>query len=114
MVPLWTQSKAKYEVKEVISEMQRAPRHRIAVRTEAFKYIWDNQNPNQPELYNLEVDPGEKHNVSGEYPQELKELQAHIDAHLRRVAETKPADISPEPEFDDEIIRRLHDLGYIE
>ena len=50
LVPLWTQREAEYEVEEAISEMRRDPWHRIAVRTESFKYIWDSKRPNQPDL----------------------------------------------------------------
>jgi arylsulfatase A-like enzyme len=93
--------------------MRRDPWHRIAVRTEAFKYIWDSKRPNQPELYDLRADPGEKQNVSDHYPQEVSRFQASVDAHLRRVAETEPVTTAPEPEFDEEVRRRLRGLGYI-
>jgi hypothetical protein len=43
-----------------------------------------NENPDNPlELYNLELDPGEENDVSGDYPEIAKEMrgilkQAHI------------------------------------
>jgi len=114
LVPLWTEREAEYEGGAAICEMRRDPWHRIAVRTEAFKYIWDSKRPNQPELYDLRADPGEKQNVSDHYPQEVSRFQASVDAHLRRVAETEPVTTAPEPEFDEEVTRRLRDLGYIE
>ena len=114
LVPLWTQREAEYEVEVAISEMRRDPWHRIAVRTEAFKYIWDSKRPNQPDLYDLRSDPAEKQNVSTHYPQEVSRFQDQVDAHLRRVAETEPVTTAPELELDEEVIRRLRDLGYVE
>jgi arylsulfatase A-like enzyme len=114
LVPLWTQRESEYEVEAAISEMRRDPWHRIAVRTEAFKYIWDNKRPQQPELYDLRADPGEKQNVIEHYPQEGSRFQASVDAHLHRVAATVPVTTAPELEFDEEVTRRLRDLGYLE
>ena len=114
LVSLWTPSKAHYEEVEAISEMWRDTWHRIAVRTEAFKYIWDNRRPHQPELYDLRADPGERQNVSERHPKEVSRFQASVDAHLRRVAQTMPASTSPEPELDEDVISRLRGLGYIE
>ena len=114
LVPLWTEREAEYEGGAALCEMRRDPWHRIAVRTEAFKYIWDSKRPHQPELYDLRADPGEKQNVSEHYAQEVSRFQASVDAHLRRVAETEPVTTAPEPEFDEEVTRRLRDLGYIE
>jgi hypothetical protein len=94
--------------------MRRDPWHRIAVRTEAFKFIWDNKRLDQPELYDLQADPGEQQNVSAQYPRQASRCQACIDAHLRRVVETEPATLAPEPEFDEAMMRRLRDLGYAE
>jgi arylsulfatase A-like enzyme len=114
LVPLWTQREGEYEVEVAISEMRRDPWHRIAVRTEAFKYIWDNKRPDQPDLYDLRADPAEKHNVSASYPQEVDRFQARVDVHLRRVAETEPTTAAPKPELDEDVIRRMRDLGYME
>ena len=101
-------------MEEVISEMHRDPWHRIAVRTDTFKYIWDSKRPDQPELYDLRADPAEKKSVSSSYPQEVSKFQAIVDTHLRRVAETEPATAAPKPELDEQVIRRLRDLGYVE
>ena len=50
MASLLAQGESKYDGGETISEMRRDPWHRIAVRTESFKYIWDSKRPDQPEL----------------------------------------------------------------
>jgi arylsulfatase A-like enzyme len=114
LVPLWTQSEAKNEAEEAISEMWRDSWHIVAIRTEAFKYIWGSKRPDQPELYDLRADPGEKHNTSKRYPQEVDRFQGQVDAHLSRVAETQPATAVAEPELDEKVLRRLRDLGYVE
>ena len=103
-----------YDGRSAISEMRRDSWHRIAVRTEAFKYIWDNKRPNQPELYDLLADPGEKQNVSDYYSQEVSSYQSLVDEHLNRVAETEPAMKVPKLEVDKEVAKRLRDLGYLD
>jgi arylsulfatase A-like enzyme len=114
LVPLWTGREAEYKVEEAISEMRRDPWHRIAIRTETFKYIWDSKRPNQPDLYDLRADPTEKKNVSAHYPQEVSRFQTSVDIHIRRVAETEPVTAAPRLEHDEEVMRRLRDLGYVE
>jgi arylsulfatase A-like enzyme len=114
LMPLWTQSEAKNEAEEAISEMWRDSWHIVAIRTEAFKYIWDSKRPDQPKLYDLRADPGEKHNMSKRCPQEVDRFQDQVDAHLSRVAETQPATAVAEPELDEKVLRRLRDLGYVE
>lgn len=114
LTPLWTENGAGYQVTESISEMQRPPWHRIAARTEAFKYIWDNKRPDQAELYNLKADPRETKNVADQFPREVTYFQALVEAHLHRIAATEPAVAVAELEHDEEVLRRLQDLGYIE
>jgi arylsulfatase A-like enzyme len=113
MVPLLSQGESKYDGEEVISEMRRDPWHRVAVRTESFKYIWDSKKPDQPELYDLRTDPGEKQDIHNHFPQEVSRFQGSVDAHRRRVAETEPATAVSKPKVDEEVARRLRDLGYL-
>jgi arylsulfatase A-like enzyme len=114
MMPLLAQDESKYDGEEVISEMRRDPWHRIAVRTESFKYIWDSKRPDQPELYDLRTDPGEKLNVRDKFPKEVNRFQSSVDAHRLRVKETEPAIAVQKVKVDDEVARRLRDLGYLE
>jgi arylsulfatase A-like enzyme len=114
MASLLAQGESKYDGSEVISEMRRDPWHRIAVRTESFKYIWDSKRPDQPELYDLRTDPGEKQNVRDHFPQKVSQFQASVDAHRLRVAETEPATEVQRVKVDEEVARRLRDLGYLE
>ena len=113
MVSLLQQGPSNYEAEETISEMRRDPWHRIAVRTESFKYIWDSKQPDQPELYDLRTDPSETENVRDHFPQEVSRFQASVDAHRRRVAATEPAVAPPKLKVDEDVARRLRDLGYL-
>jgi len=113
MASLLEEGKSNYDGNETISEMRRDPWHRIAVRTESFKYIWDSKRPDQPELYDLRTDPGEKRNVCDHFPQEVSRFQNTVDAHRSRVATTEPAIAVPKPKVDEEVARRLRDLGYL-
>jgi arylsulfatase A-like enzyme len=114
LVPLWTQREPEYGGGAALTEMRRDPWHRIAIRTEDFKYIWDSKRPDQSELYDLQADPGETQNVSTHFPAEVRRFQAAVEAHRRRVAETELATPFPELEPDEEVTRRLRDLGYVE
>jgi arylsulfatase A-like enzyme len=114
LVPLLTESEGQYNVEESISEMWRDHRHIIAVRTQAFKYIWDSQRPDQPELFDLELDPGERKNVLDKYPEKAKHFQLRVDAHRERLAQTLPGEVIAEPQLDDQMTWRLRDLGYLE
>jgi arylsulfatase A-like enzyme len=113
MASLLTNGESKHDAGETISEMRRDPWHRIAVRTESFKYIWDSKRPDQPELYDLRTDPGEKQDVRDRFPQEVGRFQARVDAHRLRVAATEPAITVPKPHLDKDVAKRLRDLGYL-
>lgn len=113
MASLLSSGESKYDGDQAISEMRRDPWHRIAVRTESFKYIWDSKKPDQPDLFDLRADPGEKQNVRDRFPQEVTRFQSTIDEHRRRVAATEPATAVPKLQLDEEVARRLRDLGYL-
>jgi arylsulfatase A-like enzyme len=114
LVPLWTSSDGEYKADISISEMWRNERHIVAVRTELFKYIWDSHRPHEPELYNLQTDPDERHNVCHQYLEEVRCFQAYVDAHLQRVANQETTRTESEPDLDADLVRRLRDLGYVE
>ena len=114
LVPLWTAGEMEESSELSISEMWRVDRHIIAVRTERFKYIWDNRHPDSPELYDLQADPDERRNVLDQFPEQSQRFQAQATAHLERVAVHNNKTQLAEPELDDELIRRLRDLGYLE
>ena len=117
LVPLWNGREVLYNGTVAISERWRNigdVSHIIAVRTDSFKYIWDINQPHQPKLYDLQVDPDEKHNVCEQFPEKAQELQAYVNEHLRNAEQTTPDSNILEPELDEEVVSRLRDLGYIE
>jgi arylsulfatase A-like enzyme len=111
--PLWT-SDGEYGEELSISEMWRDHRHIIAVRTKAFKYIWDSRHPDKSELYDIEADPDECHNLINKNLEQAAYFQRLVDDHLARVESQGISDESAEPELDADLIRRLRDLGYVE
>ena len=114
LVPLWTQQEIAYEVEEAISECWRDDHHIVALRTEAFKYIWNSHQQEHPELFDLRSDPGERHNIWRQHRKEAEQFQSRVDEHLQYVAQTSPSVKPTEPELDAELRLRLRDLGYVE
>lgn len=116
LVPLWRDNGTQYSILEAISEMPRSDWHRIALRTEDIKYIWDNKHPDQPELYDLISDPGETQNIgtSNQHSSVISRFETIINQHLERIANTKPVDSIPALDLDEKMIKRLRDLGYVE
>lgn len=115
MVPLWdAQNGRRYDAPYAISERWRDDSHVVAIRTEAFKYIWNSDQPNQPQLYDLLNDPRETENVAARYPEQVAAFQAQVDAHVQQVAATSVNGRVHEPELDESVIDRLRDLGYVE
>jgi hypothetical protein len=80
-----------------------------AVRTMSHKLIWASDG--RHELYDLERDPMECRNISGEEPALVDQLRASLDAW--REESPLPEDVSG-VDHSPEVVRRLEDLGYIE
>lgn len=114
LVPLWTGRPEDYDVEVVIGERWRDTSHMIAVRTETYKYIWDDAKPDQPLLFDLRRDPGERHNIAAEHPDVVQQLHQHVTAQQERMHRTAPAEKTQEPVLDEEIVARLRGLGYVE
>ena len=112
--PLWNGNPTAYDQPISISERWRDGSHVIAVRTEAFKYIWDSDKPDMPKLFNLMTDPKELENVADQFPSEASYFQSHVEAHLEKVARSAPDEDVKEPTLDKNVINRLRDLGYVE
>ncbi|HZD57306.1 MAG TPA: hypothetical protein VE136_11315, partial [Anaerolineales bacterium] len=70
--------------------------------------------PDQAEVYDLKSDPGERHNVKEQYPEQVSKFQLALDAHLREVAQTNLLNQPSTVEIDDRMQARLRDLGYVE
>ena len=73
-----------------------------AVRSKTFKYIQQYQE----ELYNVQEDPGEKHNIITEYPEAAAELRKILDEHKKNQGLAEKVRIS-------ESVERLRNLGKI-
>jgi arylsulfatase A-like enzyme len=73
-----------------------------AVRTKTFKYIQQDRE----ELYNVQKDPGEKHNILAEYPDAAAELRNILDEHKKNQGLAEKERIS-------ENVERLRELGKI-
>lgn len=80
------------------------------IRTDRYKYIWSSKGDN--ELYDLQVDPGELHNIISEFPG----IAASLDRQLAEWSNSfEAAAITDEaPEFEEVVAARLRDLGYLE
>jgi arylsulfatase A-like enzyme len=117
MAPLWNGDEAKYDRQIAISERWRDQgdvNHIVAMRTEDHKLIWNDRRPNQPELYDLRIDPAERNDIHEKEPGIIAQFQQPLTQHLDRVKHSRPATPVLEPELDEDIIRRLRDLGYVE
>jgi arylsulfatase A-like enzyme len=99
---------------ESISEMWRNNRHIVAIRSEAFKYIWDNRHPADAMLFELSADPEELNNVIARYPALTKEFHNKLEAHLQQASDKNAFENIAEPELEAEMLSRLRDLGYVE
>jgi arylsulfatase A-like enzyme len=114
LAPLWNGSPDEYTPHLAISEMWRDQWHIVAVRTEVYKYIWDNQRPDMPELYHLQADPEETINLAGQLPGVASELHVCVDDVLDRIERTRLEHVNLGPQLDEAMLARLRDLGYVE
>lgn len=114
LVPLWEEQKNTYSAQVSISEMWRTHWHIVAVRTEGFKYIWNSKSADQPKLFELQSDPGETKNVLAQYPEQAQEFQRMVDHHIEQANQTASTNPLEAPEMDEQLVKRLRDLGYLE
>jgi len=81
----------------------------LACRTSEWKCFWLVEE-GRVELYDLQSDPDELHDVSGDHPEIVAEFKERMQAYLDKAEGT---DIElPEVETTDEVEQRLRDLGY--
>ena len=114
LVPHWNQERTANLDRVLISEMWRDHWHIIAVRTDAYKYIWNSRTPDAPRLYDLKQDPGELENIAAHLPEQTARFQAIVQEHIDAGAASAPGRAAELGDHDDEMIRRLRDLGYLE
>ncbi|MCD6509627.1 MAG: sulfatase-like hydrolase/transferase, partial [Thermoprotei archaeon] len=81
-----------------------------ALRSLKYKYIWYSNGVD--ELYDLENDPGEKHNIASEYPEVVKKMRDEIERILLSIEIVDYGDIPALPRritrFG-EIAKQIHD-----
>jgi arylsulfatase A-like enzyme len=80
------------------------------VRTNHLKYIWSSDGAH--ELYNLQNDPGETHNIQAECPTLAQNLDRLLTTWRTSFEVANLPDKAPE--FDQEVRNRLRALGYLE
>ncbi len=80
----------------------------ICIRTAEWKLII-NENNKKYELYNLKDDPEEKNNLYGIEKEKVRELKEILKKYYSFEKQQKTAE---EPDIDEEVARRLKDLGY--
>jgi arylsulfatase A-like enzyme len=113
LVPLWDANAGKFQPRIAIGEMWRDAWHIIAVRSDKYKYIWDNRQPERPWLFDLNADPEEKENLASQNPRVVSKLHVHVDEVLSEMERTMSDKIET-PELDEEMLGRLRDLGYVQ
>ena len=87
----------------------------ISLNTGDYKLIWD-KHTDSKELYHLKTDPHEKNNIAYEEKEKCRDLQTQVKKILQPHDET-PFHYKPTPKkvsFDEDLLKRLRDLGYIE
>jgi len=90
-----------------------AHNHQIAVRRGRWKLIWTVQEnsarlPREPQLFDLEADPGETRNLYDEHPEVVADLEPRIEPWIELGTLRK----GQMPEMSAEILESLEDLGY--
>lgn len=95
----------------VISETIPDAEPKLALRTLAWKYIWDVQSDSR-ELYDLEEDPAETSNVVDVERDVAEELRTELEAHLADLRE--PSSQLPDVSMDAATEERLQNLGYLD
>jgi len=98
----------------VISEMVDLNWYCVALRSERYKYVYDERRPTFRQLFDLRQDPGEKQDLFGQRPGEEAEFENHLQRHLERVRSEGERDDGGGWQVEGDVVRRLKALGYIE
>ncbi len=98
----------------VISEMVDRDWYCVSLRTDRFKYVYDERRSTVRELYDLLEDPEERHDLSGMRPEIESELEAQLQRHLRRIYKDGSRDERGAWNVEEDVVRRLRSLGYLD
>ncbi|MBV7328037.1 sulfatase-like hydrolase/transferase [Chloroflexi bacterium TSY] len=88
--------------------------YRLVIRTETYKYMYEEKISDRPELYNLQDDPAEKRNlwnIDLEQAHYFDELRIQ---HQQRAEQTNQASMEMEVDVDKQLQLRLEALGYMD
>jgi len=98
-----------------ISEADIVPAYNGSIRTERYRYI-RNDVANREELYDVQADPAQEHNLINEQLLVREELAARIEAHLTTPGRNAGGDrtVRQANVADTAVEDRLEDLGYLE
>jgi len=96
-----------------VTDSELSPFH--GVRTNEWKYIYAPRTPDEnAELFDLRVDPAEKHNVAAAHPEIVAEMRRLAQQHFQAPPLTREADGALTAEEEAILTENLRELGYIE
>lgn len=101
---------ATQRVAPTITEVMWPDTIRLAIRTPEFKYIYDDKQPDAPQLYDLQADPGETRNIYNLHPAVARQFTDLRQAHEERGRLT--AATTEAVQVDTDVTDRLKALGY--
>jgi len=110
LLPLIAGGSRDAEPRALFAEHVRTLRQLRSIRVGRFKLVVDLVS-DQAALYDLETDPGEEHDVSGERPGLVAALRAGLDRHVEATLSTGQA---PTHEMEPADVELLKELGYSE
>ena len=98
----------------IFGEHVRRKTEQKAVKSGGWKLIESLPIGGEPELYDLERDPGEAENLAESEPDRVRDLRLLIEAHMEGSADLRPRAESPRVPLTHEDIERLKALGYLD
>jgi arylsulfatase A-like enzyme len=99
--------------REVTVESMWPDNYRMAIRTEEYKYIYEEKLPLESQLYDLQADPREKRNIFHEHSTAARMFEDHRKELALQAQATAPAPVES-ISIDPDLAERLKALGYVE